>query len=91
MHFFKNESPTCKQLSEFPSHNHFPHPIDHLVPRDHYARSRQQMIQTKPITTCEFIPMLQRCKPRTGWPRRLGMDPVCTINGDLTTVLLSHC
>ncbi|KAF9789896.1 hypothetical protein BJ322DRAFT_1208867 [Thelephora terrestris] len=41
------------------------------------------MIPVKPITTCEFISMLQRCKPPTGWPGKLaiansgGPDSTC--------------
>jgi hypothetical protein len=30
------------------------------------------MAPAKPITTCEFTSMLRRCKPPTGWPRKLG-------------------
>lgn len=35
------------------------------------------MVPVKPIATCEFVPMLQRCRPSTGWPRVLGMGKTC--------------
>ena len=45
------------------------------------ARGRREwMVPVKPITTCEFIPMLRRCKPLTGWPKKLGMNTACPIN-----------
>lgn len=84
-HLFKNKLSMCKQLSEFISHDHFPAshwPFHSLQRGDYCACLRQWMVQIKPITTCEFIPMLQRCKPPTGWPKRLGMDLMCSINGD---------
>ena len=49
-------------------------------PPDCHACSEGWMIPVKPITTCEFIPLLQRCKPPTGWPQKLGMNATCSIN-----------
>jgi len=49
------------------------------------------MIPVKPITTCEFISMLQRCKPPTGWPGKLGMNQCTRSMIMLTTVPVSHC
>ena len=56
----------------------FNSPIVYVNPEhgDHRARLKRQMVPVKPITTCEFISILQRCKPPTGWPSKLGMNTV---------------
>lgn len=43
------------------------------------------MAPVKSISTCEFISMLQRCKPPTGWPSTLGMNTMPGLTKLVTT------